>query len=218
MVPICLLPRRHQFSLKFCYFFWTTFWNDFHGLLALVLDHFLELNLFFPATICIVFSLSFLQVFVDEILIFNIANFVKIVISPRRNTVFHKIDAVATDQAIIKTWPKFWLRRDGRFDKKLHKIIVETVLFFWHDFWRILARKLRDFGVHLRPHYLDSPRQRDFLDPGVTQDQLRSVPERPRVAQTGQNVSQNSPQMAQERPKVCQVQAQNDMEASNSET
>ena len=88
MVPISPWPRRHLFSLKFCYFFWTTFWNDFHGLLALVLDNFLELNLFFPATICIVFSLSFLQVFVDEILIFNIANFVKIVISPRRNTIF----------------------------------------------------------------------------------------------------------------------------------
>ena len=71
--------------------------------MALVLDHFLELNLFFPASICIGLSLSLLQVFVDEILIFNIANFVKIVISPRRNTVFHQIDAVATDQAIIKT-------------------------------------------------------------------------------------------------------------------
>ena len=67
------------------------------------MDHFFKLNLFFPATICIVFSLSFLQVFVDEILIFIIANFVKIVISLRRNTVFHKIDVVATDQAIIKT-------------------------------------------------------------------------------------------------------------------
>ena len=78
--PICPWPRRHLFSPKFYYFVWTTFWNDFHGLLALVLDHFLELNLFFPATICIVFSLSFLQVFVDEILIFNIANFVKIVV------------------------------------------------------------------------------------------------------------------------------------------
>ena len=70
--------------------------------MALVLDMFLELNLFFPATICIVFSLSFLQVFVDEILIFNIANVVKIVISLRQDTVFHKIDAVATDQAIVK--------------------------------------------------------------------------------------------------------------------
>ena len=70
--------------------------------MALVLDQFLELNLFVPATICIVFSLSFLQVFVDEILIFNIANFVKIVISHRQNRVFYKIDAVATDQAIIK--------------------------------------------------------------------------------------------------------------------
>ena len=139
----------------------------------------------------------------------------KIVISPRRNTVFYQIDAVATDQAIMKTWPKFWLRRDGRFDKKLHKFTVETVWFVWHDFWRILAWKWCDFGVHLRPHYLDSPRRRDFLDPGVSQDQLRSVPERPRVAQTGQNVSQNSPQMAQERPKVCQVQAQHDVEASN---
>ena len=196
MVPISPFPRRHQFSLKFYYFFWTTFWNDFHGCLALVLDHFLELNLFFPATICIIFSLSFLQVFVDEILISNIANFVKIVILPRRNTVVHKIAAVATDQAIIKTWPKFWLRRDGRFDKKLHKIIVETVLFFWHDFWRILARKWRDFGVHLRPHYLWCNSMTWFSDLGVTQDQLRSVPERARTSQTGENASQNSPQMA----------------------
>ena len=148
-LPIC--PEA-PISTQILLLFWTTCWNDFHGFLALVLDHFLVLNLFFPVTICIVFSLSFLQVFVDEILIANIANFVKIVISPRRNTVFHKIAAVATDQAIIKTWPKFWLRRDGRFDKKLHKIIVETVLFFWHDFWRILARKWHDFGVHLRPH------------------------------------------------------------------
>ena len=146
MVPISLKPRRHLFSLKFCYFFWTTFWNDFHGLLALVLDYFLELNLFFPATICIVFSLSFLQVFVDEILIFNIANFVKIVISPRRNTVFHKIAAVATDQAIIKTWPKFWFQRDGRFDKKLHKITVETVLFFFTSFLKYCCSKMAWFG------------------------------------------------------------------------
>ena len=162
----------------------------------LFLDHFLELNLFFTATICIICSLSFFQVFVDEILIFNIANFVRIVISSRRNTVFHKIYSVATDQAIIKTWPKFWLRRDGQFDKKLHKITVETVLFFLTWFLKDFGKKMAWFWRPFEASLFRFPSTTWFSDSGVTQDQLGSVPERSRVPQTGQNASQNSPQMA----------------------